>query len=275
MSTLHLGALLALVVACASPQHRAAAQSADLEISLDAASSEIDRKNNQLIFNDVEIRQGDLAIRARKAVGTGLSFENSDWTFSQAVTLTNAGAVIEADEAVLSFRAHRLARARLVGAPVTFERDSVQVAGQHASGQADRVDYDLDTGSVRLSGNAWLCESNNEITSDTIVYDIEAERVLADAGDDGDGRVRIVITPPGEGAEGSSRCGPPPGGAARDADGREDRDEDPPTVPAGDSDGDTPVDAPSVPSADPSDDAGPATVPPGTAAGHSTTQRRR
>ena len=145
---------LALALAGSAVGPGVSAQSNELEIALDAASSEIDRKNDQLIFNDVEIRQGDLGIRARKAVGTGLSFENSDWTFSQAVELTSAGAVIEADEAVLSFRAHRLTRARLVGAPVTFEHDSTRVAGQRARGRAARVDYDLATGSNN-STTAW------------------------------------------------------------------------------------------------------------------------
>ena len=63
---------------------------------------------------------------------------------------------------------------------------------------------------MRLSGDAWLCEGNNEITSDTIVYDIAAERVLADAGEDGDGRVRIVITPQQDEAGGPGQCGDPP-----------------------------------------------------------------
>jgi lipopolysaccharide export system protein LptA len=189
----------------------APAQDPELEISLEASSSEIDRRNERLIFNDVDIRQGDLSIRAKRAIGNGISFDDSDWTFSGAVELTSRdGSSIDADEAVLSFRANQLTRARLVGSPVTFQRASTQVEGQVARGRAARVDYDLTTSSLRLSGNAWLCEGGNEITSETIVYDIAAERVLADSSDEGgDGRVRIIITPSSE--QGDTReCGPPP-----------------------------------------------------------------
>jgi lipopolysaccharide transport protein LptA len=200
------GCLIALTTAPPA----AMAQRDSREISLEARSSEIDRRNDRLVFNDVVITQGDLGIEAGLAVGTGLSFEDSDWTFSRDVRLTSEGATIGADEAVLSFRSNQLVHARLLGSPVTFERASTRVPGRLTRGQAARADYDLETDSVRLSGDAWLCEGSNEITSDTIVYDLAAERVLADAGGESDGRVRILITPSEEGDGEPGPCTAPP-----------------------------------------------------------------
>ncbi|MEM9383605.1 MAG: lipopolysaccharide transport periplasmic protein LptA [Pseudomonadota bacterium] len=168
---------------------------AEPAILVDAADARIDRRTDELIFTDIIITQDTLSVRASRAVGTGLSFESSDWSFSGDVQLTSDGALIEAKEAVLTFRDNKLQTAELTGGPVTFRRESAKVAGRFARGRAQRVDYDLGNESVRLTGDAWLCEDGNEITSEVIVYDIEAEQVLADGGRGEDGRVKILITP--------------------------------------------------------------------------------
>ncbi len=168
---------------------------AEPAILVDAADARIDRRTGELIFTDIIITQDTLGVRASRAIGSDLSFESSDWTFSGNVQLTDDGALIEAREAVLTFRDNQLQTAALVGEPVTFRRESTQVAGQFARGRAQRVDYDVANDSVRLSGDAWLCEGGNEITSEVIVYEIDAEQVMADGGRDEDGRVRILITP--------------------------------------------------------------------------------
>ncbi len=84
------------------------------------------------------------------------------------------------------------------GSPATF---SQQRGRQAAQGRAERIDYDLATGRVRLSGGAWLSDGNNEITGSTLVYSMREERVVAEAGEQGGQPVRITINPkapPGE-----------------------------------------------------------------------------
>lgn len=178
---------------------------AEPAILVDAADARIDRRTDELIFTDIIITQDTLSVRASRAVGTGLSFESSDWSFSGDVQLSSDGAVIEATEAVLTFRDNKLQTAALTGAPVTFRRESKKVADRFARGRAQRVDYDLTNESVRLAGDAWLCEDGNEITSEVIVYDIDAEQVLADGGGGEDGRVKILITP-GSDAQDAPDC---------------------------------------------------------------------
>lgn len=189
---------------------------ADEPILVDAAEASVDRRNDKLVFTDIRITQGSLSVAARVAQGTGLSFENSDWTFSEDVRLASAaGALIEADEAQLTFRGNALVLATLTGTPVTFERESLQVPGERSRGRAERVDYDVQAGTIRLSGGAWVCHSGSEFISEVIVYEIAAERVLTDSGESG-GRVKILIQPNSETrdaqgcGEGPTVAAPPP-----------------------------------------------------------------
>jgi lipopolysaccharide export system protein LptA len=165
-------------------------------IELEADSSDIDRKNNRLIFHKVHIKQGELSISADEAQGSNLEFAEAEWVFSGAVQITSAGTRLEAKQATLSFVGHRLRRANLEGTPVAFQQTRPQ-AQAPTVGHATRVEYDFDKQVIKLSGEAWLSEGQNEITGDSITYEIGAERVIAGAEEHGD-RVRITIVPPPE-----------------------------------------------------------------------------
>ena len=53
-----------------------------MPIELDAALSEFDRRNNRLIFRQLNIIQGSLAISADEATADPADFENSVWVFT-------------------------------------------------------------------------------------------------------------------------------------------------------------------------------------------------
>ena len=59
-----------------SPAERA------LPIELDATWSELDRRNNRLVFRNLHITQGSLAISADEATADPADFENSTWVFT-------------------------------------------------------------------------------------------------------------------------------------------------------------------------------------------------
>jgi len=187
--------LVALALVLATPLARAQPPPPG-PIELEADSSEIDRKNNHLVFHNVEIRQGDMAIRADEAQGTNLEFADAEWVFTGDVRIESAGAKIGAQRATLNFASHRVRRAVLEGAPVAFEQ-ARPGAPAPTQGHATRVEYDFDKQVLRLSGDAWLSEGQNEITGDSITYEIGAQRVIAGADEHGD-RVRITIVPPPE-----------------------------------------------------------------------------
>lgn len=164
-----------------------------LPISLDARSSEFDRRNDRLVFKDVRIRQGELSISADLAEATRLDFENSLWNFTGDVRIEFDAGTIESESASLRFEGHQLRRAEIAGAPAQFAQKA-QDDGVRATGQARRLEYDFDSGIVTLSQNARLSEGANDITGDWLQYDMRRERIVAGTDDD-DERVHITIVP--------------------------------------------------------------------------------
>ena len=173
------------------------AAAAGLPIELDAESTEIDRRNDRLVFHGIRITQGELGISADTALASDLDFRDSEWVFSGEVTIDGPQTRIAADRAQLHFRRHRLRTVELSGEPVRFERANGTVSGS-TRGSANRIEYDFDASVLHLRGDAWLAEGKNEITGNEIVYDIAGQRVRAAANGDGSERVRITITPPAD-----------------------------------------------------------------------------
>ncbi len=185
----------------------AAAQS-ELEIKLEADATEIDRQNDRLIFYDIHVSQGPLSIRAKRAEGAGLEFNDSDWVFVGEVQIVDVATKIEAARATLRFVGHRLRRATLTGEPVSFAHeqggannepsDAADSARPTTVGRANEIIYDFDKQQLRLSGDAWLSEGTNKISSGSIVYDMAEQTVSANGNGEKDDRVHIIITPPAD-----------------------------------------------------------------------------
>ena len=165
-----------------------------LPISLNADHSDFDRKANRLVFEGVQISQGELEIRADRADSSALDFNDSVWTFRGHVNISSATATIEADTAEISFVDHRLASAVITGDPAVFQYQRAEGL-EVLRGRARRLEYDLGTGILRLAENAWLSEGANEISGNTLVYHIAEERIVADSDAEGRGRVEITISP--------------------------------------------------------------------------------
>jgi len=161
-------------------------------IKLDAQSSEVDYKNNTLIFRKVRIRQGDLQLEADAATATGLDFNDSHWHFDGNVHITMPDGSLSSDSAAVQFARNQISTAVANGTPASFEQ---QRPNGLARGRAQRIDYDFIGGTVRLTGDAWLSDGKNEIQSRTLVYDMHQQRVLANPADQDNERVHITINP--------------------------------------------------------------------------------
>lgn len=164
-----------------------------LPIDLDAESSEFDRKKNKLFFRGLTIKQGMLSIKADEATATRLDFENMRWEFSGTVIIKNAGTTARCDYADILFREHRIRSAVMQGQPVEFEQLRID-AERQTEGHANLMEYDVDTGIIRMSDDAWLSDGANEVSGNRISYDLNREYIIADADDDG--QVRMKIIPP-------------------------------------------------------------------------------
>lgn len=178
-------ALLAATALAANPR-------ATLPISVEADSSDFDYRNGVLVFTRVRITQGDARVEADRATATGLEFENSRWLFEGNVRISAEGGALASEMANVRFTNNEIASAEVAGSPARFAQ---QRGERRAEGHAQRIDYDLSSGRVRLTGGAWLSDGSNEITGSTLVYSMQEQRVLADAADQGGTPVRITINP--------------------------------------------------------------------------------
>lgn len=183
--------LAALLLAAVAPVH-AATPRAVLPISVEAESSDFDYKNGVLVFIRVVITQGDARVEADRATASGLDFESSRWRLEGNVRIKAEGGSLSSDLATVSFENNEISVAQVVGAPASFAQ---QRGDRSAEGRARQIDYDLASGRVRLSGDAWLSDGNNQITGSTLVYSMREERVVAEAGEQGGQPVRITINP--------------------------------------------------------------------------------
>ena len=164
-------------------------------ISLDAQSSELDYKNNNLIFRKVRITQGNMSVAADQAQATGLDFENSRWVFRGNVKITMDQGQLTSDEAEITFAKKLLSKAVVKGSPAAFEQ-RIAKTGKLAQGRAENIDYDVTKGVVHLSKNAWLSDGQNEIRGESLKYNVLAQNIVAEASEQGSQRVHIIITPP-------------------------------------------------------------------------------
>jgi lipopolysaccharide export system protein LptA len=181
-------ALFAAGMACAAPPQL----DANGPIQLEARSSDVDYKNNTLLFHEVRISQGPLSVQADEATATGLDFNDSHWVFQGHVRITTEEGFLTSDEARIAFSKNLLSEADITGAPARFEQKRPSGV---ARGKAQRIEYRTAASTVRLLQDASLSDGTNEISGDVLVYNLRDQRVLANPEDQGDQRVRITINP--------------------------------------------------------------------------------
>jgi lipopolysaccharide export system protein LptA len=168
-----------------SPAERA------LPIELDATWSELDRRNNRLVFRNLHITQGSLAISADEATADPADFEDSTWIFTGNVQIENAGLQAWCDSAEMTFSNNALLKTSLRGKPARFVQP--RAGGSSTEGRGDLLEYDLGARSIQMTGNALLSDGSNEITGSKIAYDLGREIVTAS--NNGTGQVRMKFTP--------------------------------------------------------------------------------
>lgn len=181
-----------LMLAIAAPAQ--SAERSQLPINLEAASSDFDYKNNTLLFKRVRITQGDMRVEAEEASATGLEFDNSEWRLQGSVQITVPDGRLDSSTATVKFRDNAITRAVINGAPARFEQ-KLKDTQQLAKGRAGSIEYDVQASTVRLQGDAWLSDGQNEIRGETLVYDIGRQRVVANPNEKDPGGVKITINP--------------------------------------------------------------------------------
>ncbi len=174
--------------------HSAGPKQSHLPINVDAESSDFDYAKNSLLFRKVRVSQGTTIVEAEEATATGLNFENSRWVFRGNVKISVDSGFLSSDEAAVNFADNQIARAEISGSPAQFEQ-KLENSEDVAHGRAGSIEYDFATETIRMLQDAYLTDGHNDIRGQTLVYSIRDQRVLANASDQGDERVRITINP--------------------------------------------------------------------------------
>lgn len=89
-----------------------------------------------------------------------------------------------------------MASGEATGQPVQF-RQKLEGRDVFLEARAGRIEYDARTETIRLMGNAYIAQGNDELRGGVIVYDLRSERYQAQGatGDGKQGRVRAMIRP--------------------------------------------------------------------------------
>lgn len=175
----------------------AVAQVDDLRmpVTIDADRTDYDGKTSMLRFTGLRLTQGGISIHADLAHASRMDFDDSVWRFSGNVVFDVNEGHVTCDSADLRFDDFQLRVATIEGSPATFE---LQRPGTQETtyATARRLHYDVVAGVVEFSGDATITEGGNEISSESLVYDIAARRINAVSAGDGEDRVKVIFTPP-------------------------------------------------------------------------------
>ena len=170
-------------------------------ISMESQGALIDLKTNSAVFTKIRISQGGMSISADQGQASqqrsnDLYFENNVWNFRGNVKITVEQGQLFSDDAQITFVNSVLSKAIVNGKPASFEQ-TVTKTGKPAKGHAETIDYDAAKHLVRFSGNAYLSNGDNEIRRQSdLIYDVLAQKVIAEEAEQNSQRVHITITPP-------------------------------------------------------------------------------
>ena len=161
---------------------------------------------------------GPAHLSADRAEATGADY--SHWVFSGHVHVDLREGQLQADTATVQQLDKRIVSIRADGMPARFERlpqstakaltgSAAATANLTVRGHADAITYDLSKNQVQLNGNSWFSDGCNEITSQSIVYNIANQSVLASGAAGGTGQVHGTIRTMRPGASCTSATGAP------------------------------------------------------------------
>ena len=148
-----------------------------------------------------------MSVSAKLAEATELEFENAAWIFTGNVQIRTNEALISGQKAVIDFQDHRLVRASISGQPATINWESSE-NDEAIVGQASELIYNRESGTLSLAGDAMLSSGISEISGSTLLYDFNAEQVVAGSPDEESQGVRITITPEETGGKEAGETSP-------------------------------------------------------------------
>jgi lipopolysaccharide transport protein LptA len=191
--------VLALLFAAALGQSTSAlsANAPDEDIEVEGSNPLVNLNAGTLSLRDVTLRQGSSTlISASSTAARGLteSYANSEWEFKGKVHIEFRGAVLDADSAVAKFADNRIRSIKVIGAPANFSHQ-LKESKVRNQGRAGAIDYDAANSLVRFAGNTWYSDGRNEISTATLVYNLNDGSISNENAGTDDGRVLLRFRP--------------------------------------------------------------------------------
>lgn len=171
---------------------KAPATDAGYTWSADVLSSDF-RSDTLELRGNVRVMQGPSSIEAQTAKGRNVRAESSRWTFEKGVRIRTTEADLFSDLATAGVINGQFADARIEGAPARFEQIG-GTANRQVRGRAGVIEYDFNTGVVKLSNQVWFSNGKDEFRGDVVIYNVRDERVQINPGGSSN-RVRGIIRP--------------------------------------------------------------------------------
>lgn len=160
--------------------------------SADVVSS--DFRNDTLdLSGNVRATQGPKSIEAQTAKARNFRAADSRWTFEQSVRIRSEEADLFSNLATAAFINGELADVRIEGAPARFEQLG-GTSNRQVRGRAGVIEYDFNTGVVKLTNQVWFSNGKDEFRGDVVIYNVRDERVQINPGGSSN-RVRGIIRP--------------------------------------------------------------------------------
>lgn len=177
-----------------------------LPVIIDADRTDYDGKTSMLKFTGLRLTQGSIGIQADVAHASRMDFDDSVWRFSGNVVFDVNEGRITCNTADLRFTDFQLLEARISGSPATFR---FKRAGNDEStyAEAGTLRYDVASGIIEFSGGATITEGGNQISSESLVYNIREQRINAASTGNGNDRVTVTYTPPPSGTPATPSAG--------------------------------------------------------------------
>jgi lipopolysaccharide transport protein LptA len=187
-----LGAGLLLFATVGSGAAKAPPLDAGFAWSADVVSS--DFRNDTLdLSGNVRAAQGPMSIEAQTAKARNFRAPNSHWTFEQVVRIRSAEADLQSNSASADFINGELSDVRIQGSPARFEQIGA-ANNRQVRGRAGVIEYDINTGVVKLTDQVWFSNGRDEFRGDVVIYNVRDERVQINPGGSSN-RVRGIIRP--------------------------------------------------------------------------------
>ena len=187
-----LGALLLLFATVGSGAAQAPKLEGGFTWSADVLSSDF-RSDTLDLSGNVRVSQGPMSIEAQTAKARDVRGDTSRWTFETAVRIRSAEADLQSNVATAAFINGQINDARIEGSPARFEQIGAS-NNRQVRGRAGVIEYDFNTGVVKLTNQVWFSNGKDEFRGDVVIYNVRDERVQINPGGSSN-RVRGIIRP--------------------------------------------------------------------------------